>query len=500
MLVARSLALVSALASLTGLWFSERARVRDDLQLSAEAVARPGDTIALRAFYLKDVEAPAGPTLATTTAVVRLLDAHERELGRASLRAAQGDTSMEGSMRIPSTARGGLVLEAEAQLGNETPLRCRRNLEVSETAPSLVPRPREAPPLQQLALGPAKVLGPLTDIVLLPKVVGGSCVPEQRCTVLVWVGGTGAQVTVRHDASVTLDALTPQEPTRGFAEAQLTVHGPEATIVFEARREGQLVLERSVRLPIGLGEARIALPSSLVTGPQPVSVRVTPAAGRSAGIVDVFAQGRWRASEAFIAQPSATLTLPAELLGQGLVRIQAHSDRFTGEGAAARLLYVRGPTESSAVSFQNIVSALRAAGLDPAPMEELSVQPSAEQVEPMVAFLLAGLEGLRVPLPRAVSARPAQLHRLSKAQTALRYLVGGVLVASALIVGMTLMRRGLAAHSEAQQILAEAAQEAGQGRNIKRASGVYFVVWLVLAVGLAFLVAALLIVAKPLWF
>jgi hypothetical protein len=87
-----------------------------------------------------------------------------------------------------------------------------------------------------------------------------------------------------------------------------------------------------------------------------------------------------------------------------------------------------------------------------------------------------------------------------------------MLTLSALVVGLTLMRRGFSAEAEARAILEEAEleargsesdqddEEAGEARNNGPSYGVLVVVCTGLAVGLAFVLAALLIVAKPLWF
>jgi hypothetical protein len=91
-----------------------------------------------------------------------------------------------------------------------------------------------------------------------------------------------------------------------------------------------------------------------------------------------------------------------------------------------------------------------------------------------------------------------------------------MLTLSALVVGLTLMRRGFSAQAEAEAILDEAEsevraslptpdEEAGDAendplRNSGPSRGVLVVVCFGLAVSLAFVLAALLIVAKPLWF
>lgn len=541
----RALAGALALVSLLSLWFSERARVRDDFQLSAESAARPGEVLALRAFYLQDVEAPSGPSLVTSRRTrVRLLDAHDRELARTELLPAHDDPSMEGSLELPETRVGGLWLEARTEVHGRSPLTCRRAVTVSTSAPNLVPRLREAGPLQQQALGalrPGRAsAGSLaeprasTRLELLPRVVGGVCAPEHRCTLLVWVGGEGASVTVRHDAAVELEQVTPALATAGFVEIVLRVHGPEASVVLEARQADELVAERTLRLPIGLGEAQLGLPRSLYVRGEPVPVVLQLPPGRSAAILDVFTQGRWRATRSVSARAStsgaggeASTRLSPEQLGAGLVRLQAHTDRFSGEGAGTRLLFVREPGAAPSASLLPLSRALRAAGFEPVPWDEASgTLPAAADVEHAATFMLAALEGLRLPLPRAVSARPLELRRLSRVQTFLRYGISLLLLVCSVVVGWTLMRSGLHAQDEADALLVEAReaarehdQEAGEPneqaswasdepdleqshevRNKAHRSGVYLVVCLVLAVSLAFVLAALLIVAKPLWF
>jgi hypothetical protein len=521
----RSVAVIAAIVSVSSLWFSERTRVIDDLQLSAEATARPGEELALRAFYLRDVDAARGPSLEVTPVSVKLLDPQGREVARATLQPARGDPSLEGSIQIPTHARGAWVLEARAAPPDRTPLLARRGLQVFPEAPRLVPRPRQASPLQQQALGPLRSLQAAGEaLALLPRVLGGACVPEQLCTLLVWVGEPGARIELRHDGAVSIEgAARPALETSGFVEIALRVHGPEATLTLEARRGEALAAERSLRLPVALGEASLSVGHSLVEPRRPVELGVHLPPGRARGIVDVFLVGRWRATLAFT-QPGegARLSLPGRWFLPGLVRLQAHADRFGGEGAGTRVIYVRAPGETLERSLQQLAAAVHAQGqaedaADAAPPARggpRSTQapwafqlPEAARAQPQLAaaFLLAELEQLRVPLPRAASGRPRELQRLSRAQTYLRFGVGALLVLSALIVGMTLMRRGLRADAEARAILDEAEREAGDAPDLpaprhEPGPGTLFVVWLVLLVGLAFVAAALLIVAKPLWF
>lgn len=500
------------MVSFASLWLSERTRVLDDLQLAAEATARPGETIALRAFYLRDVDAPQGPELAVTEVRVRLLDAHEREVGRTVLRPAHADPSMEGRLLLPALGHGSLTLEARAQLQDRAPIVCRRAIDVRADAPTLVPRAREAAPLSQLSLGSLRPLAgsdssAISDLLLEPRVVGGACVPEQPCRVLVWLGGRAA-LSVRHDAALALEAIRPADETDGFVELALRVLGPEASVTLEASRAGQRVAERSLRLPVALGEAQLTTARTLLEGASDFAVQVELPPGRKQGILDVFAAGRWSATRAF-AEPSGKpdaankpcqVAVASGWLAPGLTRIQAHADRFAGEGAGARLIYLRAPGESVAHALHQISRAVRAAGFEALPLAAGDEAPTATNAELSAEFLLAALEGQRVPLPRAASGRPPELARLSRAQAALRFGVGGMLTLSALVVGLTLMRRGFSAQAEAQAILQEAAEETGEAGNNGPSYGVLVVVCMGLAVGLAFVLAALLIVAKPLWF
>lgn len=507
-IVMRVVALLGSVVSVSSLWLSERSRVVDDLQLAAEATARPGETLALRAFYLRDVEAPAGPTLEQADVRVRLLDAAGRQIARTSLRRARDGQTMEGELQIPAAARGDLRLAARTQLAERAELTVVRALTVFPEAPLLAPRFREAAPLQQLSLGSLRPTdgaeraeGAEGALKLSPRVPGGACIPEQVCRLLVWVGEPAAQITLRHDAAISAPPPEPASETTGLVALALTVHGPEAVLVLEARRAGQLVAERTVRLPVALGQAQLELGSSLLTADQPLTASVVLPPGRAHGIVDAFRGGRWSATRAFVAAEAHSLALPA--LGPGLVLLQAHTDKFAGEGAAARVVYVRRPSEGVPQALRQIAARARDDGLSDELTDGWSSElPAAALVDGQrsAAFLLAAFELQRTPLPRAVSGRPRELHRLSRAQTGLRFGVGAVLVLSALVVGLTLMRRGLRAQHEADAILNEGERETGQERNRAADSSVVFVVSLVLVVCLAFLAAALLIVAKPLWF
>jgi hypothetical protein len=504
-LALRALALGAGLLSLFVLWTGERVTVAHDLQLVSEAIVRPGDTLALRAFVLRDVEAPAGPTLARTEVPVQLLDQAGREIARTVLKPTAVD-AMEGALRVPATAQGVFVLSATAQLDRDLPLTTRRALEVRRDAPPVPTRGRPAGPLQQLALGSVQRRGLSAappPAPFLPRVLGGACVPEQRCTILVWVGEPAAAIVVRPNPAITvIGQPLPGGETSGLVELTLSAHGLEAEIVLEARRGNEPVAERAMRLPIALGDVAIAVAPTVLDDPARARVTLALPPGREHAIVDVYNDGHMRASRTFArVVPEQPLPWDAALLAPGPSRLQARVDRFSADGAGARFLYVRRPGESDATilaALGNLAAHEGAPGADdwPATLPPWAVL----DFQRAAAFIVAPLESERALVPPAVSGRPMQLARVERAKSLARFAVSALLVVAALFVGVSLMRRGLHATEEAEEILVEAARQLpGEPREVPHGERLR-VVALVLSVVLAFLAAALLIASKSLWF
>ncbi len=540
-LALRVLGVLSALVSLVALWSTERSQVPHDLQHVAESRARPGETLALRALLFRDVDEPTGSVLVSAPVRVSLRDSAERELAAAEL-AQSPLATMDGTLQLPPNALGSYILEARSLYG-ERELVCRRPLQIAARAPGARANGREAGPMQQFALGRVRLLGsePAPD-PLLVRVVGGACVPEQRCRLLVWVGTPAASVALRAaadhaPAAELVAAPSPPGETSGLVALDVIVRGLDAQVTLQARRQGELVAERTLRLPIGLGEVGVWSQRSLVERAE-VELSYAPPPGRDKLIVDVFADGRWRASRALTSGPDgASERLPEAALAFGLVRVQARVDRFSADGSGARALYVRTPGESDAAALAQIAHQLALGEALPNPSSEPTASWAKElpafaldDAQRTAAFLLAPLEQLRMPVPAPASGRPAQLAKLARTRVSMRFGVAGALVLSALVVALSIARRGLWAADEAEAILVEARagagerneDEAGAGerdgdeacaegargdlkdedraRTRARSLARLRVVLLALAVASAFLAAALLIASKPLWF
>lgn len=502
-LLMRVVAALSALAALASLWSVERAQVKHDLQLALEAEARPGEQLAVRALLFRDVDAAEGPTLVVAPTTVRLLDDGGRELVTAALRSSALAT-LDGVLAIPSALAGEFVVEARATYEGQ-PLTCRRALRVSREAKPARLRGREAGPLQQLSVGrivPRPEAKEPAPAELAPRVLGGACVPDRRCDVLVWMGEPAAALSIRSSASVEIvEPPTPAGETTGLVALTLRARGLDAELTLVARRHEEVVAERALRLPIGLGEVSLHARESLVT--PDAALRYDPPPGREQLIVDLFAGQRWRASEV-LSSAAGVVSLRALHAPGGLVRVQARADRFSGEGAGARVLYVRTPGESDEAALRSIahqVASTPGADAKESARWGESLPPFArDEVQRTAAYLLAPLEQLRLPIPVAVSGRPAQLRALSRTRTLMRFGVSGALVVSALVMALSLARRGLSAANEAEAIMQEARGEDGVPVRGERLRARANVLLLVLAVVSAFLAAALLIAAKPLWF
>jgi len=100
-------------------------------------------------------------------------------------------------------------------------------------------------------------------------------------------------------------------------------------------------------------------------------------------------------------------------------------------------------------------------------------------------------------LPRPVHARPAMVEHLVQGQLWVRWAVAAALLGGALVAGLALAGRGFAAMGQAEAVFLEAGR--GQTPRARRSARLEVLVW-AFGIGLAFVAAALLILAKPLWF
>lgn len=503
---------------------SERSGPDTELQLVAPADARPGDRLALRANLLHRVDEPDGPTLTTGSVVVTLVDAVDPSLPdppqhiHAQTRLAISPAkSMEGAIVVPATLRyGHYTLIARSRSAS-----VRAALIVRDDAPGADPAPREVAPLARLALGPLVVVagdpppgpapamppgpvpavppgpapvvppGPVLGAVPpaeLPthsdvRVVGGTCIPELPCTLLVHVGVPPADVALAATPSVEPVVQRRAPLTESDIVSLIaTVHGPEGETALILSRGERELARRSLRLPVALGEAQLETSPFALLGSTP-SVRVLGAARNRAVIIDVFASGHWVYTHAFRA---GALDTPRALPGFRFERqvpyhIQARTDLFDSSAAASRYVHIARDVN------------------EPPPIDPI-MSPYAERQERgrerrTAAFYFASLDPERLATPTPVSGRDAAIARALAARDRVRVIsVVALVVLSSLLVLMILLR-GLRASREARALLLEAGDANADSASHRRRDTVA-VLAIVAAILLAFLATLAFVLAR----
>ena len=464
---------------------SEQAGPDVELQLVAPRAARPGDHVALRANLLHRLDAPDGPTLTTGPVDVALVDTRDHVHARARL-AVSPAQSMEGALVVPEALPAGqYTLLAR---GRDASVRAR--FEVLQDAPRAPPEPREMQPLASFALGPVVRVTPpsIEPSPELParlevRVVGGTCVPDLPCTVLVAVGVPLAEVSLLATDSVAV-VTRPRAPLSqaDIVTLTATVHGPEGETALLVSRDGVELARRSLRLPVAVGELQLDTAPRVLLGGV-ARVRVLGAARGRPTIVDVFADGRWVYTRAFAASALDTAqVLPGfHFEHSGPYRLQVRTDLFDSQTAASRYVFVA-----------------RDAQEEP-PLDPL-VSPDGERRERGIAereaeFYFASLDGERLATPAPVSGREAAIARAVANRERTRMLSAVALVLLGALLVLMLLIRGLRASREARALLREAGDADAESAQ-HRGRDTLAVLAIVGAVLLAFLAALAFILAR----
>lgn len=493
----RAVGLLVVLA-LSALFRVEIASVDDDLLLMCPEEVLAGQPFPVRVHVFRGVTNPAGPSQVRAPVHVRLSDLAGHTLGEAT---GEGEPALGAviTLTAPRSARGTLRLDAWEGDTHEPAtgaLRVSRAVAVVERAHPRV-LPREALPLQRAAVGrvvPAGS-GAAPPWPLSPRVLGATCIYMEPCEIAVWVGTPAAELSLEILGGARPLADFPPGEHSGVVVATVRVTEPEAAIAVRARRAGQAVASRTMRLPQGLGRSYVAGPTLRPpNGAREVTAELALPPLRRRGIADLFVDGAWRASQDVMvtggSRGRAAFPLPTE--GWGELRIQVRSDAFDSGGAGARLLVKGG---------EAIRAAYRAAPLDE-PGGTLAQQAQlAEALAALehtadpraLAFLVSPAEESAYATPAAVQARPALLAHLEAGRLRVRWAFAAALCCAALVAGSWLGQRGLGAAREADAVMSEA------GAALPHRGRFEVLLW-ALGVALAFVAAALLIVAKPLWF
>jgi hypothetical protein len=325
-------------------------------------------------------------------------------------------------------------------------------------------------------------------------VLGGVCVPEEECELAVWIGEPASQIALTPGVGVELIADFPAHAESGVQLAKIRVHGPEAELSLHASRDGERMASRAWRLPVALGRAKLGPPTlTELEVDSEIAADVVLPPGRSRGIGDLFVDGAWIAS-VDITRARQRLRVPLPRGLQGLLRLQVRTDAFEEDAAASRLILAGLWKATELGSYTARARQGRGDGL---PGGVQAAYPPAGDAALARAYLWAAAEEDSLGLSRPVHARFAMAKHLAEAQLWVRWAVAAALMGGALIAGLALAGRGFGAAGQADAVLEAAG--AGHSPRARRAARLEVVLW-ALAIGLSFVAAALLIIAKPLWF
>jgi hypothetical protein len=304
-------------------------------------------------------------------------------------------------------------------------------------------------------------------------------VPDVTCEVLVWVGEPSAAVRIAPSAAITINAADDEERS-GISRIALTVHAPEAQLTLEALRDGVLVARRSLRLPVALATPGLTIEERF--GPDLGELRVS-VLGRPPGlIIDAYQLGTWRRTGS-VAPSGQPFAAPFEALGAGVWRIQVHTDPFTSERSASRMILVGSDVEGAIEELEELGGDARGAG-------EPSGPPALR-----FAWHAAALEADHRQLPPVVRGLERDLAALEFRRRLLRIAALVALLLGLLVLGVVFLRRGIDAALEAQRIMeATGDPELASARHRRRT---LLSALVVVATGLlAFIGAAAMIVAR----
>jgi hypothetical protein len=429
------------------------------------------------------------------------VDLHDgaRVVGHARLSPGAND-SLEGAITVPEDAGHALALVGRARVLGEVVATVARPLAVADDATPATAIDREASPLSHFSLQPlvrATVAQPGGSFVGAPGeapapapppdpvpltldawVVGGVCVPEVRCELMVDTGNADVDAALRDCAGV-----DPGEASREgrYQRLALVVRGPEGTCSLAGLAHDEAHTElgrRALRLPVALATPVLTLESPLADDGVPHAAVVAPP-GREGAVLDVFRAGRWMrtVTVAASADPaSVSRVAPIEMppLPQGVYLLEARTDALPTTYVSPRLLVVGGD------------AALEAEADRPA-------HPGQRGLE--LAFYLAAHEQDGLALPTPASGLSVDRARLEARRRTTRTIAFVGMAVGILLLVVAVMRRGLSADAQARALLAAAGVEGADDAAARR-RGRLTVALMVLALALACAAGASMLAAR----
>lgn len=489
----------AAAIALLSVLITERLEIDQDLQLFFPPSVRPGDTVPVRALLLGHLTRMQGPELIDASIRVQLLDPAGKVADETRLEPALGRTR-EGLLRAPAGREGRFRLHAIARLG-ERRVMARAGLRVDARSGPVGLRVRDlGGPLQRFASGEIRAAAAgEPPSALEVRLKGGFCVPEQRCELLVRVGEPPAAVVIEGNASVTPlnGSDEPSQQSSGIIALRVVTHGPEAVLTLRALRDREPVASRQVRLPVVLASSALRVSKTVYGAREQPAFRLEEKGEGRGCMVDGYLENRWlfAGSKRQCATWSA---LPFRVQQPGIWRLQAGRDPFGGESIAARLFYLSPAGQRDGEALRAVARFAIEKFPDDAYARDLIRRPqrvSGSDLQKQAAFLLAPQESLLAPLPVAAASYPHQQAELDRKRETLRVHALVALALAGLVLVAYVLLRGLAAASRARAIMAAAGDPSARG-GLGRARATLTVLAAALCVALAFVAAAMYVIAR----
>ncbi|MEZ4337230.1 MAG: hypothetical protein R3B82_11445 [Sandaracinaceae bacterium] len=471
---------LAVLIAVLAVFFGEEMSIDHEVSLFSGA-ARRGAPLPVRAVVLTGLERPEGPELVSLPVEVTLRATDGRTLVEAHLGASPAGGA-DGVLTIPDDAPDVVELRAVARLEDRGVATATRRLDLREHPAPATLEGRLAHGTAHFSEGPIELTyeGPAPS-VLSSRVVGGACVPETPCEILVHVGAPAALVRFAPSPAVGLGAA-PDAPTEGLARLVVTVHGPEAQVLLEAVRDDLVVARRAVRLPVALATPSLVVDDRLHVpeGGAPTT-RVEVLGDRPGVIVDAWADGEWEATSSVT--PRDTPFEPPLTLRPGLHLLQVRTDPFSSTRAATRFVATRD------LSLDAALARLAALGADRP--DEVPPGPDALRF----AWSAASLETGHYELPAPIRGFDQDRAALDGRQRTLRIAALVAMTLGIVVLVLVFVRRGVDAAREAQQIMAATGDpELSSDRHRRRT--LLSALLIVATVTLAFVAAGAMIVAR----
>lgn len=459
-LIVAALSGVAAVALVLGVLAVEQLQITHEVQLWAPSHAREGDSVPVRALVFTALDAPEGPTLVQER-VSASLEAARAPAPRGLSPATLG--SLEGEL-VAERGAAEIVVRVEGSAG-ELLATASQPLSLGEVPP-LPLRGRLGDALQHLSLArPPALEAALPELDV--RVEGGVCVPEQTCRVWFWRGAS--EVVPRLLECTTMD-IAQTHVGQALVSIDVVVHGAEARchVLLEP-----LGLETELQLPVGLATPWLEVREEGGA----LRVRAEPPIGRDAVLLDVFVDHRWLLARTLERGEELELAPSSLGSGSGIARLQARLDVTSSERA-----------------YQRAVP-LGDAGVEEASLEALlGVRGTTGEEARRWARLALDADLIDVVAP--VSGVALDQERVAALRAKMRALgVTGVLLAVLAILG-AITRRGLASAKEARSVMVEAGLAGADDARARRRSWLV-VVGYVAAVGLAILLGAAFLAARP---